>query len=70
MVEENEPAMVTLLLTKGAKADAKTHDERVPLLVAAQAGNLNIAEMLLAHGADPNIKTDFRSGLRAGGFRV
>src|SRR5690606_2017263 len=52
---DNAPAVVQLLLARGARIDAT--DKRSgaqPVHFAASRGNLACLEALLAHGADPN----------------
>ncbi|KAK4182714.1 ankyrin repeat-containing domain protein, partial [Podospora australis] len=42
------------LLRKGALADATDRHGRTPIMLCARSGNTEIAEVLLAFGADPN----------------
>ncbi|XP_014292492.1 putative ankyrin repeat protein RF_0381 isoform X2 [Halyomorpha halys] len=46
----------TLLLMKGAKVDALTDTNLTPLIMAIGRKHLAVAELLLQHKADPNIK--------------
>jgi ankyrin repeat protein len=65
---DNNPELVKLLLEKGAKTNVKDHQGYTPLWHAAlqqvnntaqqQANSVKIAEMLLKHGADPNLGTE------------
>jgi len=50
----NDSATIRLLLEKGANVNAKDPVGMTPLMNAAMNGNLKIAEMLLARGADVN----------------
>ena len=45
---------VTVLLEAGADPDARQHGGWTPLAAARHAGQDAIAEILLAHGADPS----------------
>ncbi|RMZ76314.1 hypothetical protein DV738_g4992, partial [Chaetothyriales sp. CBS 135597] len=47
--------LVTLLLHYGADANAKSNRGETPLFVAIQAGRTDIMEILLDHGANPNL---------------
>jgi uncharacterized protein len=48
------PALVSLLLARGAKVDARDGFGRTPLLIAARLGDTETARRLLDHGADVN----------------
>lgn len=61
-----EPAVVRLLLERGAKVDAGSPNRSTPLMMAAQYGNPESVELLLARGADPKAKND--QGLAATDF--
>lgn len=61
-----EPAVVRLLLERGAKVDAGSPNRSTPLMMAAQYGNPESVELLLARGADPKAKND--QGLAAADF--
>ena len=61
-VINNAKELGKLLLTRGAKADALIPDSWVsPLTIAALEKNLEMAELLLLHGANPYLRT--REGL-------
>ncbi|RMD40775.1 hypothetical protein DV735_g4377, partial [Chaetothyriales sp. CBS 134920] len=47
--------LVTLLLHYGSDANAKSNRGETPLFVAIQAGRVDIMEILLDHGANPNL---------------
>jgi ankyrin repeat protein len=51
--------MAALLLTAGADANAAPAGEPV-LLTAARTGNIDVVDMLLAHGADVNARDSWR----------
>jgi ankyrin repeat protein len=61
-----EPAVVKLLLDRGARIDAGSPNRSTPLMMAAQYGNPASVELLLARGADPKLKND--QGLVAADF--
>lgn len=61
-----EPAVVTLLLDRGAAIDAESPNRSTPLMMAAQYGNEANVDVLLARGADPRRKND--RGLDAADF--
>jgi ankyrin repeat protein len=47
---------VTMLLEHGAKVDIPEHNGLYPLMRAARTGNLDLVKVLIAHGADINVK--------------
>jgi len=51
-VENNNLAVVTMLLEAGANIEARRYDSLTPLHVAARRGYGNIIRALMAHGAD------------------
>ncbi len=53
-VAENHTPVARLLLETGASASARSANRFTPLLFAAQQGNLEAADLLLAAGADVN----------------
>jgi ankyrin repeat protein len=68
--------MATLLLDRGADANARNWDDVTPLHQAVRARNLAVVEVLLSRGADPNARDRSRgstplrravSGTGAGG---
>jgi uncharacterized protein len=61
-----EPAVVKLLLERGAKVDVRSPNRSTPLMMAAQYGNPASVDLLLARGADPTLKND--QGLTAADF--
>ncbi|KAI4285965.1 MAG: hypothetical protein L6R38_000258 [Xanthoria sp. 2 TBL-2021] len=63
MACEKYPAIVHLLLARGADPNFQTQGGRTPLMEAALWGRCEIVQHLLEHGADPSIK-DIH-GLRA-----
>lgn len=56
-------AAVKELLDDGKNPNARQSDGLTPLMVAASNGDLDIATMLLAKGADPNLRSGGRSAL-------
>jgi ankyrin repeat protein len=61
-----EPAVVKLLLDKGATVDAGSPNRSTPLMMAARYGNEASVDLLLARGADPKARND--RGLTAADF--
>ena len=56
-VLNNHGAIVSALIAVGAKVDTRDEEGRGALTFAAQKGFVDIVQMLLAKGADPNTKT-------------
>ena len=56
-------AAVKELLDDGKNPNARQSDGITPLMIAAANGDLDIATMLLAKGADPNLRAGARSAL-------
>lgn len=50
----NRKAIAEQLIAHGAMVNAKDNYERTPLYFALSVGSLDVAKILLAHGADPN----------------
>jgi hypothetical protein len=61
-----EPKVLTLLLDRGAPIDAPSPNRTTPLMMAAQYGSPDTAEVLLARGADPKARNAL--GLTAADF--
>lgn len=57
---------VQLLLDHGAAANARSGSGWTPLMLAALHGYAEIIEMLLRHGADPNVFTDEEADAQEG----
>jgi ankyrin repeat protein len=57
--ETGNSDVLTLLLKRGAKVDAKGEDGTTALMAAAMAGELNCLKILLKNGAKVNAKDDF-----------
>jgi hypothetical protein len=51
-----QPEIVSLLIAKGAKVDARAPNQQTPLMLAARTGNLQIGKLLLNAKADPVLK--------------
>ena len=54
----DEPGQVAAL-EQGADVNLYKKDDDTPLINAAQQGNLDVVELLLAEGADPNGEGDY-----------
>ncbi|XP_014676381.1 PREDICTED: ankyrin-1-like [Priapulus caudatus] len=61
-VREGEEAMVRMLLSHGADANAADSYRQTSLLIVARSGQLDIMRMLLEAGADPNV-AETKSGV-------
>src|SRR2546421_715796 len=61
-----QPAVVKLLLDRGAAVDARSPNRTTPLMMAAQYGSEASVDVLLARGADAKARND--RGLSAGDF--
>lgn len=59
-------AVLPLLLSRGARVDARSPNGSTPLMLAAQYGTEDAVEMLLRQGADPRLVN--ARGLRAADF--
>ena len=55
--------MAKILLDAGASARARAELDVTPLEMAAEFGHAEVAEVLLAHGADVNAKNEYEYGL-------
>merc|ERR1712098_214653 len=53
---QNKPQFIDLLLQNGAEIDADENRLRTPLMVAANSGALGAVHILLARGANRNLK--------------
>lgn len=62
--------VVNLLLERGANAHAQTSSGWTPLMMVACYGDAEIAETLLAHGADPDAFTDEKASAAAEGCQT
>jgi ankyrin repeat protein len=54
--QNNDPSVLTLLLTKGAKLNARGVYGYTALMRAAGRGNVEAVSLLLKAGADPNVR--------------
>ena len=61
-----EPAVVQLLIERGAEVDAASPNRSTPLMMAARYGSEASVDLLLARGADPKARND--RGLDAADF--
>jgi ankyrin repeat protein len=61
---------VEAALHQGAKVDARNSKGRTPLILAAQAGRLDIIKLLVASGADVNARTTTETGGTVLGFAL
>jgi ankyrin repeat protein len=57
-IEKNDRALVSLLITNGAKIKSRDKDGRTPLHRAVCSGNWNIVRMLIDQDADPHAKDE------------
>ncbi|OGF58597.1 MAG: hypothetical protein A2Y62_07945 [Candidatus Fischerbacteria bacterium RBG_13_37_8] len=62
-VENNQAAMVKLLLASGVEADAWDANQWTALMLAAANGNEDIVKELIANGADINAQVDSKSAI-------
>ncbi|SDS72935.1 ankyrin repeat domain-containing protein [Bradyrhizobium canariense] len=60
--------VVSYLLDSGARTDDRDARGRTPLMIAAEGGHAEIANLLLSHGADPSLKD--KAGKRAADLTV
>lgn len=67
-LENQSIKVVQLLLDAGAHIDDRDARGRTALMIAAEGGHANIANLLLARGADPALKD--KQGLRAADLTV
>jgi ankyrin repeat protein len=65
-VYTKQPAFCELMLTNGADVNARTTDGQSALTIAVKNGAL--ADLLLNHGADPNVETQFNPERTPGRF--
>jgi hypothetical protein len=56
---KSDVAQVKSLLDKGADVNAKTRYNQTPLFFACDRGNVEIAKLLIEHGAEVSIKDNF-----------
>ena len=67
------PALVEFLISRGAEVSGQDNIGQTPLFCAAKAGQKEIVEILIAHGADVNVQAKSNhlpcSGLCAMGIR-
>ncbi|MFC1601850.1 ankyrin repeat domain-containing protein [Candidatus Sumerlaeota bacterium] len=58
--DQSEPGIgiVKLLISAGAKIDARCHAGTTPLHAAAHHGSLEVVTLLLENGADPGVRTN------------
>lgn len=61
---EREIEIVKLILGKGAEIDALDTCHRSPLMYASMLGYPEIVQLLLRHGADPNLQAHGENALR------
>jgi uncharacterized protein len=50
--------VVTFLLTRGVAIDARSPNGTTPLMMAARYGSYDVAELLIARGANPKLRND------------
>ena len=61
----NEPKIVALLLDRGAPIDARSPNGSTPLMMAARYGAEGSVDLLLARGADKQLRNDLDLDARA-----
>lgn len=61
-----EPGVVSLLLDRGARIDARSPNGTTPLMMAARYGAIDAADLLRQRGADASLRNDL--GLSAADF--
>ncbi|MDD4889230.1 MAG: ankyrin repeat domain-containing protein [Phycisphaerae bacterium] len=62
---EGRGPVVSFLVGKGARVNARGYQDRTPLSVAAGAGRASIVRILIDAGADPEVSTFFGTPLEA-----
>lgn len=55
--EGGHEEFATFLLDNGAEVDAKNHNGVTALFIAAQVGAASVVRLLMARGADPNLRS-------------
>src|SRR5262249_29631513 len=53
-------SLVRMLLDAGANANRANDDGETPVMRAARTGDVKVAEVLIQHGADVNVREQFR----------
>lgn len=63
------PEILEALIAHGADVNALSREDTAPLIMACRARNLKAVQILLSHGADPNLTQEDCESISRGGHR-
>ena len=63
LIKYQQIELLTGWLSCGVNVNVRDYDERTPLMIACASSNIDIVEMLLKHGADPNATNRFNNNV-------